>query len=81
MRRWGTTIGRAFFTPTLRRSSKSKEVTVAREHALRAAKADGSLEAAMALHVDDLSSDDEEAGNTIGRVPLRWYEPPPARAV
>jgi ribosome biogenesis protein ERB1 len=27
------------------------------------------------LHVDDLSSDDEEAGgNTIGRVPLHWYD-------
>ncbi len=26
------------------------------------------------LHVDDLSSDDEEGGNTIGRVPLHWYD-------
>jgi ribosome biogenesis protein ERB1 len=27
------------------------------------------------LHTDDLSSDDEEAdGNTIGRVPLHWYD-------
>ena len=24
--------------------------------------------------MDDLSSDDEKPGNTIGRVPLRWYE-------
>eukprot|EP00520_Triparma_pacifica_P006415 CAMPEP_0118663698 /NCGR_PEP_ID=MMETSP0785-20121206/17579_1 /TAXON_ID=91992 /ORGANISM="Bolidomonas pacifica, Strain CCMP 1866" /LENGTH=835 /DNA_ID=CAMNT_0006557477 /DNA_START=50 /DNA_END=2554 /DNA_ORIENTATION=- len=26
------------------------------------------------LHVDDLSSDDEEGNNTIGRVPLHWYD-------
>ena len=28
------------------------------------------------LHVDDLSSDDEDARgqNTIGRVPLHWYD-------
>ena len=26
------------------------------------------------LHVDDLSSDDEEGDNTIGRVPLHWYD-------
>jgi ribosome biogenesis protein ERB1 len=27
------------------------------------------------LHIDDLSSDDEDAeGNTIGRVPLHWYD-------
>ncbi|GMI41444.1 hypothetical protein TrCOL_g11646 [Triparma columacea] len=26
------------------------------------------------LHIDDLSSDDEEGNNTIGRVPLHWYD-------
>lgn len=26
------------------------------------------------MHTDDLSSDDEKGGNTIGRVPLHWYE-------
>ena len=32
-------------------------------------------EAQKLLHVDDMSSDDEEAeGNTIGRVPLHWYD-------
>ncbi|RHY34753.1 hypothetical protein DYB32_000696 [Aphanomyces invadans] len=35
---------------------------------------DGSLKVASHLHIDDLSSDDEEAHNTIGNVPLRWYE-------
>jgi len=36
----------------------------------------GTLTAAQTLlNVDDLSSDDEEAeGNTIGRVPLHWYD-------
>jgi len=48
-------------------------VTVAREHELAAARADGSLAVQTALHVDDLSSDDEEGGNAIGRVPLRWF--------
>jgi ribosome biogenesis protein ERB1 len=36
---------------------------------------DGSLAAAKHLHVDDLSSDDDEDNrNTIGRVPLHWYD-------
>jgi len=26
------------------------------------------------LHIDDLSSDDEDGNNTIGRVPLHWYD-------
>ena len=47
---------------------------MAREHELEAARASGQQAVAEALHVDDLSSDDEEAGNAIGRVPLRWYE-------
>jgi ribosome biogenesis protein ERB1 len=55
-------------------SIRSKEVTVAREHELAAKRADGRLAVEVALHVDDLSSDDEAAGNTIGQVPLRWYE-------
>ena len=54
--------------------SWSKQVTQKREAALAKARADGTLEVQEALHVDDLSSDDEKAGNTIGRVPLRWYE-------
>ena len=29
---------------------------------------------ASLLHLDDLSSDDEEGNNTIGRVPLHWYD-------
>ena len=45
-----------------------------REEELAAAEANGSLEAAKYMHVDDLSSDDEEAGNTIGNVPLHWYD-------
>ena len=45
-----------------------------REEELAASESNGSLEAAKYLHVDDLSSDDEEAGNTIGNVPLHWYD-------
>ena len=52
--------------------SWSKSVPQKREAALAKARADGTLEVAEALHVDDLSSDDEKAGNTIGKVPLRW---------
>ena len=54
------------------RSIRSKEVTYAREQELAKKRADGSLAVEEALHIDDLSSDDEPAGNTIGRVPLRW---------
>ena len=45
-----------------------------REEELMQSKASGALERAKYLHVDDLSSDDEEAGNTIGNVPLHWYD-------
>ena len=45
-----------------------------REFELAQAEADGSLARAKDMHVDDLSSDDEEAINTIGNVPLKWYE-------
>ena len=45
-----------------------------REEELAAMEASGSLEAAKYMHIDDLSSDDEEAGNTIGNVPLHWYD-------
>jgi ribosome biogenesis protein ERB1 len=35
----------------------------------------GVLDVQRNMHLDDLSSDDEEAeGNTIGRVPLHWYD-------
>mmetsp|Transcript_12698 Transcript_12698/g.37767 ORF Transcript_12698/g.37767 Transcript_12698/m.37767 type:complete len:715 (-) Transcript_12698:27-2171(-) len=46
----------------------------AREAALDADRASGALQAAKDMFVDDLSSDDEEAGNATGRVPLHWYE-------
>ena len=45
-----------------------------RNRELEQAEADGSLQRAKEMHVDDLSSDDEEAINTIGNVPLHWYE-------
>ncbi|RHZ25031.1 hypothetical protein DYB31_003703 [Aphanomyces astaci] len=45
-----------------------------REKQLQRMRDDGSLKVASHLHIDDLSSDDEEAHNTIGNVPLRWYE-------
>ncbi|OQR84191.1 hypothetical protein ACHHYP_13740 [Achlya hypogyna] len=45
-----------------------------REQQLQRMREDGSLKVASHLHIDDLSSDDEEVHNTIGNVPLRWYE-------
>jgi len=45
-----------------------------REAELDDERAAGILETAKGMHVDDLSSDDEEAGNATGRVPLHWYE-------
>jgi ribosome biogenesis protein ERB1 len=53
---------------------KSRQFVVNREAQLQKMREDGSLEVASHLHIDDLSSDDEEAHNTIGNVPLRWYE-------
>ena len=55
-----------------RRGPASKDAGVLRERELAAKRADGRLAVEEALHVDDLSSDDEAPGNTIGRVPLRW---------
>ena len=47
-----------------------------RNEAIKKSKASGSLKQQQYLHTDDLSSDDEEdeEGNTIGRVPLHWYD-------
>ena len=47
-----------------------------RSDAIKKSKASGSLKQQQYLHTDDLSSDDEEdeEGNTIGRVPLHWYD-------
>jgi len=48
-----------------------------RSKVIAAAKKSGELGAQQLLHNDDLSSDDEEVadyGNTIGRVPLHWYD-------
>ena len=46
----------------------------ARERAIQSDKASGALQTARDLAIDDLSSDDEEAGNATGRVPTHWYE-------
>ena len=46
----------------------------ARQKEIDGASNDGSLSKIQFMHVDDLSSDDEEGGNTIGRVPLHWYD-------
>lgn len=57
--------------------SKSRDWGVgnARSRAIEMAKHEGHLNVPNLLHTDDLSSDDEEAeGNTIGRVPLHWYD-------
>ncbi|POM74727.1 hypothetical protein PHPALM_8271, partial [Phytophthora palmivora] len=53
---------------------KTRRFTVDREKEVQKMREDGSLSLASQLHVDDLSSDDEENVNTIGNVPLRWYE-------
>ncbi|KAG7389784.1 Ribosome biogenesis protein 1 [Phytophthora pseudosyringae] len=53
---------------------KTRHFTVDREKEVQKMREDGSLSLASQLHVDDLSSDDEENVNTIGNVPLRWYE-------
>jgi ribosome biogenesis protein ERB1 len=53
---------------------KTRKFTVDREKQIQQMRDDGSLKTASQLHIDDLSSDDEENINTIGNVPLRWYE-------
>ncbi|KAG7400594.1 Ribosome biogenesis protein 1 [Phytophthora boehmeriae] len=53
---------------------KTRHFVVDREKEMQKMREDGSLQIASQLHVDDLSSDDEENVNTIGNVPLRWYE-------
>lgn len=53
---------------------KTRKFTVDREKQIQQMRDDGSLKVASQLHIDDLSSDDEENINTIGNVPLRWYE-------
>jgi ribosome biogenesis protein ERB1 len=52
-----------------------EEPAIDRDNLLKRMEADGSLAAQKLQHLDDLSSDDEEGDrNTIGNVPLRWYE-------
>ena len=47
-----------------------------RSNVLEAARESGTLGVQQYMHTDDLSSDDEEDDgmNTIGRVPLHWYD-------
>jgi ribosome biogenesis protein ERB1 len=46
-----------------------------REALIAQMKKDGSMDEAKVLDADDLSSDDEaENRNTVGKVPLRWYD-------
>ncbi|CAM9623299.1 unnamed protein product, partial [Ectocarpus sp. 12 AP-2014] len=46
-----------------------------RDAEIKAQKGDGALAVSMAMHTDDLSSDDDEENrNTVGRVPLHWYD-------
>ena len=49
-------------------------VGVNRQKEIDGATNDGSLSKMQFMNADDLSSDDEEGGNTIGRVPLHWYD-------
>ncbi|OQS04127.1 hypothetical protein THRCLA_03604 [Thraustotheca clavata] len=53
---------------------ETRKKVESREQQLQNMRQDGSLKIASHLHIDDLSSDDEEVHNTIGNVPLRWYE-------
>jgi hypothetical protein len=47
-----------------------------RELEIQQGRRDGSLAKAELLHIDDMSSDDDETPrNTIGNVPLKWYAP------
>lgn len=57
---------RARAYPTLKQRDEEMEKEVA----------DGIMEIKRRMHTDDLSSDDEEdiGANTIGRVPLHWYD-------
>jgi ribosome biogenesis protein ERB1 len=57
--------------------SWSEGVGKFRSRAIAAAERSGELQSQQFLHNDDLSSDDDEVaenGNTIGRVPLHWYD-------
>eukprot|EP00752_Nemacystus_decipiens_P003314 g3067.t1 len=46
-----------------------------RDEEIDAEKGDGALAVSMAMHTDDLSSDDDQENrNTVGRVPLHWYD-------
>lgn len=56
------------------REKKYLEMRQSREEQIQKMRMDGTLDEAKLLHNDDLSSDDEETRNTIGNVPLRWYE-------
>lgn len=55
---------------------EASSVGISRAQAIARFRADGSLSRAQAMEADDLSSDDEdqEGANTIGRVPLHWYD-------
>ena len=53
---------------------RQRDIMADRASQLRRAAADGSLEKQKLMHTDDLSSDDEAATNTVGNVPMEWYE-------
>ena len=70
-------------SPQLKQLMKKSEAAarewgVGNERAVQIARAraQGELDAPNMLHIDDLSSDDEEdvTANTVGRVPLHWYD-------
>ena len=62
-------------TSTTTSSGTTKSFTgIKREDILQREKESGILQKAIDMHTDDLSSDDEAPQNTIGRVPLHWYD-------
>lgn len=58
------------------RPRKPQPTLKSRNAGLEAESSSGMLGVSKFMHTDDLSSDDEEdpQGNTIGRVPLHWYD-------
>jgi ribosome biogenesis protein ERB1 len=57
------------------REFKARSVGTERSKLIRSMKGSAAAQAQSLLHTDDLSSDDEEReDNTVGRVPLHWYD-------
>ena len=70
-------VGRREATPTTRESYEDAPRTWGndeRAQNIEQQRASGALQQLKDQALDDLSSDDEDAGNATGRVPTHWYE-------